>query len=87
MSGLSQALSDFVQILVGGITELAQGIAAGIVAMAKALFLDITPASGSTPEVVNGLSVFGGIVAIFAGLALAVGITTRVYTWVTSLGN
>jgi len=87
MSGISTALEQFVQILVGGIQSLAEGIASGVVAMAKALFLDITPATNSTPEVVNGLSVFGGIVAIFAGIGLAVALTTRVYTWVTSLGN
>lgn len=80
---MSTVLSEFIHILVSGIVDLAQGIAGGIVAMAKALFLEID----STTQAVTGLSVFGGIVAIFAGLALAVGITTRVYTWVTSLGN
>lgn len=77
-----QVLQAFVEILVGGIQSLASGIAGGIVAMAKALFLDTTEQGA-----ISGLSVFGGIVGIFAGLALAVGITTRVYTWVTSLGN
>lgn len=77
-----QVLQAFVEILVGGIQSLATGIAQGIVAMAKALFLETTEAGA-----ISGLSVFGGIVGIFAGLALAVGITTRVYTWVTSLGN
>ena len=76
-------LQEFVQILVGGIVQMAQGIATGVVAMAKALFLE----TNSTTGAVEGLSIFGGIVGIFAGIALAVGITTRVYTWVTSLGN
>lgn len=85
LTGVSMAdvLAEFVQILVGGITQLATGIAGGVVAMAKALFLDVNATSGE----VEGLSVFGGICAIFAGLALAIGITTRVYTWVTTLGN
>lgn len=78
---MADVLAEFVQILVGGITQLATGIAGGVVSMAKALFLEV--ADG---EIV-GLSVFGGICAIFAGLALAIGITTRVYTWVTTLGN
>ena len=82
---MTTVLGDFVEILVSGIVDLAQGIASGVVAMAKALFLDITVSEGV--ETINGLSVFGGIVAIFAGLALAISITTRVYTWVTSLGN
>ena len=76
-------LQEFVGLLVGGIVELGQGIASGVVAMAKALFLE----TDATTHAVTGLSIFGGIVGIFAGIALAVGITTRVYTWVTSLGN
>lgn len=79
---MATVLEQFINILVSGIVSLAQGIAAGVVAMAKALFLET-----SEQGAVTGLSVFGGIVAIFAGLALATGITTRVYTWVTSLGN
>lgn len=84
---MSTALQEFVNILVSGIVDLAQGIAGGVVAMAKALFLDISVDSTTHVETVTGLSIFGGIVAIFAGLALAISITTRVYTWVTSLGN
>lgn len=82
---MAQVLQQFVSILVGGISSLAQGIASGIVEMAKALFLEYTESQGVVT--VTGLSIFGGLVAIFAGLALAIGITTRVYTWVTSLGN
>lgn len=80
---MATVLQEFVSILVSGIVSLAEGIAAGVVAMAKALFLEVD----ATTHAVTGLSVFGGIVAIFAGLALAISITTRVYTWVTSLGN
>ena len=80
---MTTALSEFVQILVGAITDLGEGIASGVSAMAQALFLKVNSGTGA----VEGLSIFGGIVAIFAGLALAVGITTKVFTWVTSLGN
>lgn len=80
---MANALSEFVSILVGGISDLATGIANGVSGMAQALFLNVD----STTHAVTGLSTFGGIVAIFAGLALAVGITTRVYLWITSLGK
>lgn len=73
-------LGEFVRILVAGIKDLAAGIAGGVVDMAKALFLEGT---GETLK----LSVFGGIIAVFAGIALAIGITTKVYMWVTSLGK
>lgn len=79
---MAQVLSQFIDILVGGVVSLGTGIASGVVNMAKALFLEV-----SEQGAVTGLSMFGGIVAIFAGLALATGITTRVFTWITSLGN
>lgn len=78
---LGQVATDFFSILTGGIVRLGEGIATGVASMARALFLNIENGE------VTGLSVFGGIVAIFAGLALAIAITTRVYTWITSLGN
>lgn len=80
---MANALSEFVTILVGGIVDLAEGIAEGVATMAQKLFL----ATDATSGAVTGLSTFGGIVAIFAGLALAIGITTRVYLWITSLGK
>lgn len=79
---MAQVLQSFVSIMVSAITDLATGVAGGIVAMAKALFLEV-----SEQGAVTGLSIFGGICAIFAGISLAVGITTRVYLWVTSLGH
>lgn len=82
---MGAVLEEFISILVSGIVSLAEGIASGVVAMASALFLETSTTSGVTT--VTGLSAFGGIVAIFAGLALAIGVTTRVYTWITSLGN
>ena len=80
---MAQVLSEFMSLLVGGVQELASGIASGVSAMASELFLT----TDATTHAVTGLSVFGGIVAIFAGIALAIGITTRVYRWIVSLGN
>lgn len=79
---MATVLTEFINILVGGATQMATGLAGGIVAMAKALFLEV-----SEQGAVTGLSIFGGVIAIFAGISLAVGITTRVYLWVTSLGH
>ena len=79
---MATVLTEFINILVGGVTTMATGLAGGIVAMAKALFLEVDGQGA-----VTGLSIFGGIVAIFSGISLAVGITTRVYIWVTSLGH
>lgn len=78
---MANALSEFVSILVSAIVSLGTGIATGVSNMAQALFLEVSEGA------VTGLSMFGGIIAIFAGLSLATAITTKVYTWVTSLGN
>ena len=78
---MQDVLTEFLGILVGGIQTVAQGVAAGVVAMAKALFLEYNEGT------LVGLNVFGGMIAIFGGIALAITITTRVYIWVTSLGN
>lgn len=79
---MTAALTEFVGLLVGGITALATGVAQGVSTMASTLFL-ATSQSGE----VTGLSAFGGIAGIFAGISLAVGITTRVFIWVQSLGH
>ena len=60
---------------------MAQGIASGLNAMATNLFI-VTDATTNT----QSLSTFGGIVAIFGGIALAVGLTTLVTKWIMSLG-
>lgn len=80
---MATVLTEFIQLLVGGIVELARGISSGVSQMASALFLKTNETTGA----VEGLSIFGGIIGIFAGVALAVGITTRVFLWVTSLGK
>lgn len=79
---MGDILSEFIQLLVGGIKDLATGVGSGVNGFVKDLFLDVS----STGEI-NGLSTFGGIVAIFGGIALAVGITTLIFNWIRSIGN
>lgn len=76
-------LSEIVDILVGGLTNMASGIASGLNEMATKLFVTGSGTESSPYQ----LSVFGGIVAIFAGIALAVGLTTLVTKWIMSLGG
>lgn len=77
---LINVLQQFVALLVGGVQAMGTGIAGGISNMATTLFID---SSGTTPA----LSAFGGIMGIFCGVALAVGLTTRVFLWISSLGK
>lgn len=77
---MSSIVTEIIAILTAGITGLGQGIGAGIQTTVSSMFLDTT---GTSPV----LSVFGGIVAVFAGLALAVGITRRLFNFLISLGG
>lgn len=81
---MTSILSEIVEILVGGITGMAEGIGSGLNQMATSLFITTT---GTGSEATQTLSTFGGIVAIFGGIALAVGLTTLVTKWIMSLGG
>lgn len=77
---MGAVLQEIVEILVSGISGLAQGIGSGLNEMVTNLFL-VQGENG-----VSTLSTFGGVVAIFGGIALAVGLTTLVTKWIMSLG-
>lgn len=79
---MTTILTEFIQLLVGGISELAKGIGTGVNGFVKDLFL-VTDAQGA----ITGLSTFGGVIAIFGGIALATGITTLIFNWIRSIGN
>lgn len=69
-------LTNIIEILVGGITGIAEGIGAGLSTLAQSIFL--------TAE--GGLSTFGILIVVFAGISLAVGLCRWVVNFVTSLG-
>ena len=77
MSGI---LTEIISLLVGGITGIAQGIGTGVQSLVSSLFLD-TSGTGTV------LSTFGGMVAIFAGIALAVGLSRLIFNWLITLGG
>ena len=77
---MSAVLQEIITLLTSGITQMATGIGSGLQALANSIFLDT---SGASPV----LSTFGGLIVVFAGIALAVGLCRFVVNWVTSLGN
>lgn len=81
---MTSLLTEIIQLLVGGITELGKGIGSGLNNCVTSMFL-VT--SGTGENVTTSLSVFGGIVVIFSAIGLAVGLTKLVYHFVTSLGG
>lgn len=81
-SGFGAVLGDFIELLVGGLKSMGEGIGEGVNDYVANLFFTLD-SSGN----VNGLSIFGGTVAIFGGVALAIGLGTLIFHWVRSIGN
>lgn len=79
---MENVLTEFVETLVGGISGIATGIGSGVNGFVSDLFL-----TTGTDGAVTGLSTFGGVVAVFGGVGLAVGLTTLIFNWIRSIGN
>lgn len=75
---MTAILSKIIEILVAGITGIAGGVGSGLTTLAQSIFLGTEPGS---------LSVFGGLVVVFAGISLALGLCRWVVDWITSLGS
>lgn len=79
---MGEVLNEFVSTLIGGISGIASGIGEGVNGYVQDLFLTVG-ADGA----VTGLSTFGGVVAVFGGISLAVGLTTLIFNWIRNIGN
>lgn len=75
-------LTEIINLLIGGLTGIASGIGSGLSELVSNIFLEV----GETGTI-EGMSVFGGLIVVFAGVALAIGLSRWVVNWVTSLGN
>lgn len=75
---MTTILNQIIEILIAGITGIAGGIGSGLTTLAQSIFL------GSEA---GTLSVFGGLVIVFAGISLALGLCRWVVNWITSLGT
>ena len=73
-------LTAIIELLMGGITGVASGIGQGLSTLATNIFLTGT---GETQT----LSVFGSLIIIFAGIALALSLCRWMVNFVTSLGS
>ena len=81
---MGSLLTEIVTLLTGGIAQFGEGLASGIISFVEDIFV-VVDSSGSTTT--YKLTTFGGLVIIFAGVALAVGITRLIMNYVTSLGK
>ncbi len=73
-------LNSIIELLVGGISGVADGLGTGLSTLASSIFL----ASG---EGATGLSVMGQLIVIFAGISLALALCRWVLNFCTSLGQ
>lgn len=80
---MTALLGEIIQILVSGITQLASGIGSGLMELIGAIFVTGT----GTTESPYTLTVFGGLIIVFAGIALAIGLSRFVMNWVTGFGS
>lgn len=79
MTGVA-ILEEIITILVGGITGIAEGIGAGLSTLATAIFL-----SGEGEA--TTISVFGTLIVVFAGVALAINLSKFVVNWLSGFGR
>lgn len=76
-------VTDIIEILLAGLTEMAGGIGSGLNELVTNVFL-VKAAEGGA---ITGLSVFGQVCIAFAGVALAIGLSRFIVNWVTSFGK
>lgn len=76
---MTNVLKEIVALLVSGVVDFGTGLAGGITNYMEALFI-----KGSGESM--ALSTTGGIIIIFAAIALTCGITAKVWHFITSLG-
>lgn len=80
---MTSALTEFIGLLVEGITNFGRGIGSALNSTVQEMFLNVNSETGA----ITGLSTMGGVLAIFAGISLCVGFVSLIFYWVTSLGK
>ena len=79
MSGTA-IVQEIVNILVAGLTGLGTGIGQGVSNFIQSLAF-------VTNDGTTSMSPYFILVIVFAAVALAVGLTTKIFNWLESLGN
>lgn len=75
-----EIVTQIIQILVSGLTEMASGIGSGLNELAQSIFLQQNGENWA-------LSQFGQLIIAFGAVALAVGLSRFVVNWLTSFGR
>lgn len=78
---MTDLLAEIVELMTGGLTSMATGIGNGLNSLITNLFVQ-TSSSGA-----HSLTTFGAVTIVFAGVALAIGLSRFVVNFVTKLGK
>lgn len=78
---MNGVLQEIIGLLTDGISGIASGIGTGLSTLVQNIFLE------AGTDGAYKLSLFGGVIIVFAGISLAIGLSRWVVSWVTSLGN
>lgn len=82
---MSSVLTEIIGIITGGLTTMATNIGQGLQNFVQSIF--VTSTTSTSGDTTYSLTVFGGVVCIFAGIGLAVSLGRLVLGWVMSLGG
>ena len=77
---MTAVLQEIISLLTSGLSQMAQGIGSGFNAFMSSIFLDTT---GNT----TALSTTGGIIVVFASIALSIGLGRLVANYLFGLGK
>ena len=77
---MTGVLTEIITLLTSGLSSMATGIGAGFQSFMTAIFLDT---SGASPV----LSVTGGIIVVFAAIALSIGLGRLIANYLFGLGK
>lgn len=80
---MNDILIEIVTLMTSGIAEFGKGFGAGLMQLAQAIFLTGAGTDGDPYK----LSIMGGLIIIFAGISLSIGISRWFMNFITSLGN
>lgn len=80
---MSSVLTEILNLMAGGITDFATSIGSGLAALVQNVFLT---GAGTSSDPYK-LSVTGGVIVIFAGISLTIGLSKKVWHFLTSFGK
>lgn len=78
---MSNVLTEIINLLVSGLSTYATGFGKGLSNAVESIFLVAGEGGAMT------LSTTGGLIVVFAGLSLAIGLTKLVFNWIVTLGG